>query len=1023
MQLVKHAVVLSLSVLTTGPYALAADCHPKFGDQIYRWVDETAERQSWELARADYYARTFNYFLLSFDDLHLRTASLQADLDAISDAIAKAESSPETDEIRIAVDRDASTTTLLNSLFATRAKLDLINLRLADLAVTPTEASFDVDGLGNVGRATLLSSLIDLGASAEKSMAARYSVYVSITMDEEGNSQGAPRVERSADMADTVMFALALTGNPYAIGAFVLFEGIRNIVAEEECSGRVKKQTEIMRRAFALLPDRLISHSAQYALYQEAYATQIKRFSEVSSKLMAMLEQSDRRWRQLFAFNAARAATANAVLTPAKLAALEEEFRTVGDLHDIVSNVAISRFAERFADMNSFLASEQIALLTACRNVPGVRSMEDQRDALSFALASLDVFKGAAALIPLQPLIERSRLQAQSQLEELETLSSALSLRTCTADPMDGGTAVPLVKEGVRGIYRATVDGPWRSQVLARSGGSFCALVRNGDVYVCDQPGAGQSYGSEFNSDLGNPREEVLRGGNDGGYAEDNRRISEDIEAATANIDSRIAETNAKAMSAQSALKEWTLENGSALDLRLNEAIASTDADAGAAAAFQAGNAAVLSSAKAMLDEFLSAPADKARVTELTREVGATDLSLPDLADSQIPADIPLLPGVTAQGRVFDSNATPEERTLARERTKLAGAAGLSEAQRELSATALGLADQFQGADAATNLTDALIEDSAAIRYVASGEMKRLDLTFVDDDGNISRGPVDDIAHLPAETLISQALRFNDASLSFSTRARTLHDLIDENGTDLQKRSLGFADRLAAQASSVFYSGQTVDGLMLMTLATVTLDLVTSLTPGVSWGRDIYESVTGRNLITGEELTTIERTLAIAGAVSGGVAAGGPKVLRAMQKVADLGQSGKDFKRLNETAAHIDQEAVEWSVHAGDKLNHPDMIEAGLDEEHVNNALNGGTRFIDRDKNNTIVSFENFDRKVEGDRMRAAAAIDPLSGDLQRGEKVKLVTVYPERRVDSELSKAPSEEFPGLRRFIRIDPD
>lgn len=46
------------------------------------------------------------------------------------------------------------------------------------------------------------------------------------------------------------------------------------------------------------------------------------------------------------------------------------------------------------------------------------------------------------------------------------------------------------------------------------------------------------------------------------------------------------------------------------------------------------------------------------------------------------------------------------------------------------------------------------------------------------------------------------------------------------------------------------------------------LDIATSVTPGVSWARDAYEFLTGKDLLNGEKLHGVERTIAGAGAVA-----------------------------------------------------------------------------------------------------------------------------------------------------------
>lgn len=1005
----RHIGLFFLFFLLGGINARAGSCDPKFGDEIFRWVDRTVPQQSRSLSSSDYHARTFNYFLLAFDDLNRRMGVLQADIDAISDTIARDEATDDRDQIKVAVDRDASATSLLNQLFAARFKVDVVRRRLNEINTTPNEANFDVDGLGNVGRATLLSSLLELGSSAQKSLSARFSVYVSVTMDEEGNAKDSS-VQHNGDMVDAVLSALANTGNPYAIAVAVLVKVGRMAYEQKECEDRVNAQRQIMYSAFKLLPDRLIGHAEQLALYQGAYASQVAKFAAISNKIKALTDQSEKRWKELFTYNAARQATANTVLTPAKVSLIEKEYQTSGDLHDIFSNIAISRFATKIQEMNSYLAEQQVKLLSVCGEVAGIQLVEDQQDALAFGLASLGAFTGKTQFIPLKRLIDRSTRLGHSELDEANEIRSHIALQPCS-------------KEGKKSLRRTPAEfldsdhTKATTQLLSRapfaaSGGTMtCVLVRSGNHYDCGQPGGGLSYGSQFGSDTGDPREDVLRGANDGGYAHDNLRIGEDIAAVTANIDKRIEDLNQRVAEAEGALPEWTQKNGAALDEQLDRNEANTTADATAALEFATQNQALLADAKAKLDDFLKGPADETRINELLESVDATDLSLPNIQTSRIPVDIPLLPGVTAADRIYASGSTVDERLLARETLKVAETQFVRQDEKQLAQTALSLAGQFQNAGAAPELTRALIGDAAAVRYFASGEMSHLEMTFIDEDGRQYRAPVTDLNRLPPETLISQAQRFNDANLTFTARARTLQDIIGAGGgTKLQERSLSFADMLAQKASLTFYSGETVTGLEIMRLATVALDITTSLTPGISWGRDIYESITGRNLITGEELTPFERTVAIVGAISAGVAGEGPKILRALDKVANLGKEAKDAEHIVEAAARIDSGAVKWTEHAEEALDAEDMFKQGIGKDEVEDALDRGTKFFDTEEG-TIVSYEI---EVVG-RDRAAAAVNPDTMDLK--------TVFPEGRTDATLSQVESKTKPGDYRFKLINHD
>ena len=84
----------------------------------------------------------------------------------------------------------------------------------------------------------------------------------------------------------------------------------------------------------------------------------------------------------------------------------------------------------------------------------------------------------------------------------------------------------------------------------------------------------------------------------------------------------------------------------------------------------------------------------------------------------------------------------------------------------------------------------------------------------------------------------------------------------------------GFVDAStsALKASRDFYVNDEFEsGMIAANMAETALDLATTWTPGVSWGRDIYESILGIDMITGASLSAFERGVAVIGAVTLGV--------------------------------------------------------------------------------------------------------------------------------------------------------
>ena len=160
---------------------------------------------------------------------------------------------------------------------------------------------------------------------------------------------------------------------------------------------------------------------------------------------------------------------------------------------------------------------------------------------------------------------------------------------------------------------------------------------------------------------------------------------------------------------------------------------------------------------------------------------------------------------------------------------------------------ALAAAEKFATTATGEQIARNIIEDAAALRYYWRRRTPNADLTVVEQDGGLTRGNVADPLHPEPDTLIQRVRSFSALDTAFEFRANAVQSLIEQGGGSPALASvLGSARGLAAVGRTAFFAGDLVDGALLMQMATVVLDVATSLTPGVSWGRDIYEAVTGR---------------------------------------------------------------------------------------------------------------------------------------------------------------------------------
>ena len=111
-------------------------------------------------------------------------------------------------------------------------------------------------------------------------------------------------------------------------------------------------------------------------------------------------------------------------------------------------------------------------------------------------------------------------------------------------------------------------------------------------------------------------------------------------------------------------------------------------------------------------------------------------------------------------------------------------------------------------------------------------------------------------------------------------KARDYLEYAKENAPQgvITDRLLGASEVVLDKALESYNQGDAEIGDLLQEVSLTLTDIALSLTPGVGWGKDIYEAFTGRNLVSDEELSDVERGIAVFGVVTAGV---GSKIGRA----------------------------------------------------------------------------------------------------------------------------------------------
>lgn len=218
-----------------------------------------------------------------------------------------------------------------------------------------------------------------------------------------------------------------------------------------------------------------------------------------------------------------------------------------------------------------------------------------------------------------------------------------------------------------------------------------------------------------------------------------------------------------------------------------------------------------------------------------------------------------------------------------------------------------------EGKSGRSNLEDALkkkIADTAG----ALDKSKALKLQLsIDSLGKASEAQVAEV-FCSMEKLTDSIQDFNTSKLCTNEPSCTVKELAKDSlnvSTDelaeaafsLTKSPAEFPGRMEIQSSARDL------GIELLKLAT---DLATSVVPGISTGRDLYETVVGKDLLDGHELTINERTISAlcVASLGAGHTLQGP--LKAVKKIGELVKENHVIERV--------ERGFERSVRAAERI-------------------------------------------------------------------------------------------------------
>lgn len=145
-------------------------------------------------------------------------------------------------------------------------------------------------------------------------------------------------------------------------------------------------------------------------------------------------------------------------------------------------------------------------------------------------------------------------------------------------------------------------------------------------------------------------------------------------------------------------------------------------------------------------------------------------------------------------------------------------------------------------------------------------------------------------------------------------------DSSDVADSEAKQTFLELANSGIVIADEYYFAGEESDGDEALNFAKNILDLGLSFTPGVGWGKDVYEAATGRNLVTGEELDDFGRAAAVIGVVTVGFGSKIMKGLATLRKIKLRHMNILSWNRAIDGAGNIANSAKKYGFTSLEKV-------------------------------------------------------------------------------------------------------
>lgn len=672
--------------LAAGPQSADADDVPPFGDDLLNWVNHEAGASSVRLAKSDLISRVQAFYVLSTEKSLEHFAELSVRLDQIEREMADQEKLfPSARPIVDALYREQQSRKHLRQLRELYSKIEKIGSLVSFMNATPTHKQFLERGLQNVGRQTFYQSIEGLRQTSDR-LRGQYPIGVraSLTVDSGGNFQSynpgfyddSNRVHNAMYTAGGYLLQYAQDPASKAVGAVLI--AVPLALAAKDYR-EFKEQEKKARRAFEILPEKLITVPDVFKEYKDQIRERKKQFSKIIDAIRKSKEQILNQWRIIYTVTVARSRAADRVLTEAAIQQVADQFGADTAISAAVGELKILRQRQQIIRYRDRLRTRFSKLLDSCANEEGFIAAEDLKDS---ELEARTIFKGIVnqgQFAPLKATIELILSEINRRASEIGDFDGYVSNKVC--DSASVRTVDDDASETGRNVAFARLPSESTNIQLVAARGSrgggywvslgFCFMTDSREKYLCGGAGGpGQGYYADLYPSGGrNPISDVLGGLGDGGLKFQGEEFSFKLEETKEKLIDREKTLKEAFEKTQKIIEPFLRENLEKTDKEIKKKIDSFSKTLEFKIDFENRNRPILGQWIDTLNQRTQGEFSPTDLLGFETDKKPTDMSFPNLKPDVVLPDNPPISGISLRQRVYAKQA-PNHRSVVRETRK-----------------------------------------------------------------------------------------------------------------------------------------------------------------------------------------------------------------------------------------------------------------------------------------------------------------------------------------------------------------